>query len=289
VSSVHNGEEIVVVTVRKDPTAKEVWDTLSGINVNEHTEEKGGLTYLSWAWAWSIMMDHYPQLTVKWHGMTDENGVTRDITTYPGGTASVCCSVTIGDDVKREMWLPVMDYKNRAIANPDSRAISDAKQRCLTKCLGVLGLGAYVYAGEDLPRDATLSKAVPKKTPKPKATKKAPEYKATKKAPEYKAPKQSPKKAVEEAKEDRPSLTYAEVSMDHRAMKIDESITDLKKTVTDLHNRGWTPADDAAKKQITDAIKNRDGEALVRLKKEVLALAESAFKLHDAEEGKHDG
>ena len=265
-----------MATVRKDPTAKEVWDTLSGINVNEHTEEKGGLTYLSWAWAWSIMMDHYPQLTVKWHGMTDENGVTRDITTYPGGTASVCCSVTIGDDVKREMWLPVMDYKNKAIANPDSRAISDAKQRCLTKCLGILGLGAYVYAGEDLPRDATPSRAVPEKTPKPKATKKA---------PKYKAPEESPKKAVEEAKENRPSptheLTYEEVS-------VDESITNLKKTVTDLHKRGWTPADDAAKKQITDAIKNRDSEALVRLRREVLALAESAFKLHDAEEEKHD-
>jgi len=261
-----------VATVTKDPTAKEVWDTLSGINVNEHTEEKGGLTYLSWAWAWSIMMDHYPQLIVKWHGMTDESGVTRDITTYPGGTASVCCSITIGDSVKREMWLPVMDYKNKAIANPDSRAISDAKQRCLTKCLGILGLGAYVYAGEDLPRDTTSVKAVPKKTPKPKATKKA---------PEYKAPKKSSKKAVEEAKEDPPSLTYDEVS-------VDESITNLKKTVTDLHKRGWA-ADSAAKKQITDAIKGRDSEVLIGLREEILVLAESALKLHDAEEEENDG
>ena len=253
-----------MATARKDPTAKEVWDTLSGINVNEHTEEKGGLTYLSWAWAWSIMMDHYPELTVKWHGMTDSDGVTRDVTIYPGGTASVCCSVTIGDHVRREMWLPVMDYKNKAIANPDSRAISDAKQRCLTKCLGILGLGAYVYAGEDLPRDVTPPKVVPKKkVAKPKATKK------------------SPKKAAEEAKEDSPSI-------DDTSM-VDGWITDLKETVTDLHNRGWTPADDIAKKHITDAIKNRDGEALVRLRKELLAVAEGALILHDAEEEEHDG
>tara|TARA_R110000764_G_scaffold126230_1_gene213803 strand:+ start:614 stop:1420 length:807 start_codon:yes stop_codon:yes gene_type:complete len=267
VSFVHNGEEIAVATVKKNPTAKEVWDTLSGINVNEHTEDKGGLTYLSWAWAWSIMMDHYPQLVVKWHGMTDESGVTRDITTYPGGTASVCCSVTIGDDVKREMWLPVMDHRNKAIANPDSRAISDAKQRCLTKCLGVLGLGAYIYAGEDFPRDVTPAEAVPKKVPPLRATKKT--------------PKKSPEKAVEEAKQDQPSLTYEEVS-------VDEAITNLKATVTDLHKRGWTPADDAAKKQITDAIKGRDIGALVRLRREILNLAESALKLHDIEEGKHD-
>ena len=219
------------------------------------------------------MMDHYPDLVVKWHGMQDENGVTRDTTTYPGGTASVSCNVTIGD-VRRDMWLPVMDYKNKAIVDPDSRAISDAKQRCLTKCFGIFGLGCYLYAGSDLPRDTTTPELVPEK--------KTPKAKATKKAPEYKAPKKSPKKAVEEAKEDPPSLTYDEVS-------VDESITKLKETVTDLHKRGWTPADDAAKKQITDAIKSRDGEALVRLRREILALAESAFKLHDVEEEKHDG
>lgn len=246
-----------MVVVKKNPTAKEVWDTLSGINVNEHTEDKGGLTYLSWAWAWSIMMDHYPQLTVKWHGMTDEGGVTRDITTYPGGTASVCCSVTIGDDVKREMWLPVMDYKNKAIANPDSRAISDAKQRCLTKCFGILGLGGYIYAGEDLPRDTMPANAAPKETPM-----------------------ESPKEAVEVAKQDQPSLTE-EVS-------VDEAIINLKKTVTDLHKRGWTPADDADKKQITDAIKGRDIGTLVKLRGKILNLAESALKLHDIEEGKND-
>ena len=78
-----------MATVAKNPTAKEIWNTLSQINVNKHTEEKGGLTYLSWAWAWTMMMDHYPNLTVTWHGMKDENGVMRDITTYQA------CHVTL--------------------------------------------------------------------------------------------------------------------------------------------------------------------------------------------------
>ena len=30
-----------------------VFETLNKINVNEHTEKKNGLTYLSWAWAWA--------------------------------------------------------------------------------------------------------------------------------------------------------------------------------------------------------------------------------------------
>jgi hypothetical protein len=33
---------------------KSVWETLSKVNVNDHTEKKNGLTYLSWAWAWGV-------------------------------------------------------------------------------------------------------------------------------------------------------------------------------------------------------------------------------------------
>ena len=40
-----------------------VWKTLSSIDVNNKTEKKGNLTYLSWAWAWGELMDHYPQAT----------------------------------------------------------------------------------------------------------------------------------------------------------------------------------------------------------------------------------
>ena len=32
-----------------------VFSTLNAINCNEHTERKGSLTYLSWAWAWQMV------------------------------------------------------------------------------------------------------------------------------------------------------------------------------------------------------------------------------------------
>jgi len=38
-----------------------IWETLSKVDVSEHTEQKNGLTYLSWAWAWGKVKDHYPQ------------------------------------------------------------------------------------------------------------------------------------------------------------------------------------------------------------------------------------
>ena len=39
-----------------------IWDTLSKIDCSKHIEKKGNLTYLSWAWAYGIMMDNYPEM-----------------------------------------------------------------------------------------------------------------------------------------------------------------------------------------------------------------------------------
>jgi len=139
------------------PTPQEVWDTLSPINVNEHTEDRMGLTYLSWVWAVTTMKENYPQYTVEWHGGSDE---TPDVFYYRDGSAMVACTVRIGQHVSETCWLPVMNpgkgprgakYESRI--NPTSRDISDAKQRCLVKCFAMLGLGLYIYAGEDLPSE----------------------------------------------------------------------------------------------------------------------------------------
>jgi len=142
-------------------TMGEVWDKLSAINVNEHTQQKKAktytLTYLSWSWAWGIMMEHFPDLKITWHGERDWNEGPPDVFYYEGGTAMVACTVLIPNpdgkvDLQRHMWLSVMDYSNNAISHPDSRAISDAKMRCLVKCFAMFGLGHYIYAGEDVPQ-----------------------------------------------------------------------------------------------------------------------------------------
>jgi hypothetical protein len=140
-------------------TPGEVWRTLSAIDVSEHVEKKNGLSYLSWAWAWGVLKQNYPQAEFEfreWPVETepiDKVGPTIDCMMYSDGTASVHCSVSI-DDVGVSMWLPVMDYRNKAIPNPDARSISDSKMRCLVKCIAMLGLGHYIYAGEDLPGSA---------------------------------------------------------------------------------------------------------------------------------------
>lgn len=116
------------------------YNELRKINVNEHTEKKGQLTYLSWAWAVDTLLQH-------------DSGATWEFPEpkYYGETVMVFCNVTaFGKTMK--MQLPVMDNRNNAIVNPDARKISDASMRCLAKCIACFGIGLYIYAGEDLPQ-----------------------------------------------------------------------------------------------------------------------------------------
>jgi len=126
--------------------AKDVWRTLSQVNVGDKIEKKGNLSYLSWAWAWGELMYHYPE----------SNYTFESPSQLADGSVEVSCTVTIRDGEKslsRLMWLPVMDNRNNSIQNPSSRQISDAKMRCLVKCLAMFGLGHYIYAGEDVPQN----------------------------------------------------------------------------------------------------------------------------------------
>ena len=118
-----------------------VWKTLSSINVNDHTKQKGDLTYLSWAWAWSTLMEHYP----------DSSYTYSPPSFLENGTCEVNVSVTVKEKT-HSMWLPCMDNRNKSLVNPSSRDISDARMRCLVKAIAMHGLGAYIYAGEDLPQ-----------------------------------------------------------------------------------------------------------------------------------------
>lgn len=148
-----------------NPKTKSVWETLSAINVNDHIEKKSGFSYLSWSWAWATLMDHYPNSSFYFENQRGENGVLNNdgVISYQDGTAEVRCVMHV-EDITHTMWLPVMDYKNQAIKNPNARDINDAKMRCLVKSMSLFGLGLYIYAGEDLP-DANKQKPAPAADP----------------------------------------------------------------------------------------------------------------------------
>lgn len=160
------------------------------LNVNDKTENKNGLTYLSWAWAWAIFKEAYPTAeyeVVKYNGLPYA---------YDEKTGYMVYTKVTADGVTHEMWLPVMDGANKAMrAEPYEYTVynknhkfaklgEDGKyrdkygneqpeflvkkceaatmfdinktvMRCLTKNLAMFGLGLYIYAGEDLPEDIT--------------------------------------------------------------------------------------------------------------------------------------
>ena len=126
---------------------KSVYETLAAINVNEHTEKKNGLTYLSWPWAWGIVKKHYPDAIYTIYEDASGKFYHDD-----GRTAWVKTGVTIGD-IEHIEYLPVMDYNNRSISldKLTSFHVNTAIQRSLTKAVARHGLGLYIYAGEDLP------------------------------------------------------------------------------------------------------------------------------------------
>ena len=115
-------------------------------DVNSHTEKKNNLTYLSWAWAWAEALKADPTASYKVEMFGDK--CFMDI----NGTAMVFVTATMfGKPMTCQ--LPVMDYRNKAISNPDAFAVNTAIMRCMTKALSLHGLGLYIYAGEDLPEE----------------------------------------------------------------------------------------------------------------------------------------
>lgn len=124
-----------------------VFETLNNINVNGHTEQKNGLTYLSWAWAWAEVKKAFPGAFYTIY----ENAQGLNYHT-DGKTAWVKTGVTI-EGLEHIEYLPVMDFRNKSISVDalTSTDVNKAIQRSLTKACARHGLGLYIYAGEDLP------------------------------------------------------------------------------------------------------------------------------------------
>lgn len=143
---------------------KNYFNELYNVNVNDKTEDKNGLTYLSWVWAWAEFCKRYPDANyevVKFNGLPY---VYDEATGYMVYTKVTILGVT------REMWLAVMDSNNYAMKKEPYKVVTKYKtidvkpatmtdinktiMRCLTKNLAMFGLGLYIYAGEDLPESA---------------------------------------------------------------------------------------------------------------------------------------
>ena len=141
------------------------FEKLYQINVNDKTEEKNGLTYLSWAYAIAEFKKVHPNMTYEVKKF--ENGLPYVYDEHTG--YMVFTSMTV-DGLTHEMWLPVMDGNNKAMKSKPYTIktkygkeivvnaatmfdINKTIMRCLVKNMAMFGLGLYIYSGEDLPED----------------------------------------------------------------------------------------------------------------------------------------
>lgn len=162
---------------------KEQIEKLLKLDVNEMTEKKNGLTYLSWSHAWKVAIQNDPEAVYEVDKYDGKPFLFDENLGY-----MVSTKVTLFGQTKI-MQLPVMDGANKAMKNISYKYttkyngektveaatmfdINTAIMRCLVKNLALFGLGLYIYSGEDLPdgesdgvkKNETTVAGIPKKS-----------------------------------------------------------------------------------------------------------------------------
>lgn len=181
------------ITTNNHQEQRYKFQQLYSLNVNEKTEKKNGLTYLSWAAAWAEFKKVYPNASYR----IIKNPETNLPYFADSQVGIMVFTEVIADQQSYEMWMPVMDSSNRAmklnpyiyqvwdgnkkqyvektVAAATMFDINKAIMRCLTKNLAMFGLGLYIYAGEDLPEVLPVNEEQPTQAvqPKPRRQRKA--------------------------------------------------------------------------------------------------------------------
>ena len=134
---------------------KSTFKTLAAVNVKDRVEKKGRFDYLSWAYAWAMIKDQYPDANRKvYESESNELNYFSD-----GRTGYVKVGVTI-NDVEHIDYLPIMGHNNQSLTldKITSFAVNKTIQRSTVKAIAMHGLGLSLWAGEDL---VDISEAAP--------------------------------------------------------------------------------------------------------------------------------
>ncbi len=146
---------------------KTVYENLSQVDLGEYVRaDQGGNKYITWSDAWATLLKHYPEATFEFH----QDDVGNAFFVSPFGV-EVRVTVTI-DGLKRTFTHPVLNSINksmklegysyttkkgdRQVAPCTTFDINSARMRCLVKCIGMHGLGIYLYRDDLSPEMETV-------------------------------------------------------------------------------------------------------------------------------------
>lgn len=134
------------------------------------TDKSGGrpLSYVSWAYAWGMFKQIYPD--AKYRIIKNEHGLPYFVDPQTG---IMCYTEITANGETHEMWLLVMDYSNKAMKltpyeyskwnykenryeqkRVEAATMFDINKtimRCLVKNMAMFGFGLNIYNGDDLP------------------------------------------------------------------------------------------------------------------------------------------
>ena len=156
-------KETGVASYVPDPPIKrvdDIFNTLYAIDVRPYVFQKGGYDYISWATAVKLLLQNYPlsDWTVTKHKIDIEtNGNTVSIHApyyvdqrVKGYMVEVQVTIVADDgQITRNETLPVINFRNQVIDQPDQMAVNKTIKRCLVKCLANMGLGLRLYEGDN--------------------------------------------------------------------------------------------------------------------------------------------
>lgn len=215
---------------------KSITDVLLKLNVNDYTEKKNGLTYLSWAFAWQKILEI--DETANYVILKNEDGLP-----YFGSNSMgymVFTTITI-NGTTREMWLPVMDGANKSLKDDayeystkygkksveaiNMFDVNKTIMRCLVKNLAMFGLGLYIYAGEDLPEESNEEDKSKSDENKNKQSKKD--------KPQTSTPNKSKKDTPKPTQEDPLKVAKSKIDSIVRS-KVKEKPDEVRKAVSDV-------------------------------------------------------
>lgn len=143
--------------------------------MSKYISYKNGIAFIPWAQELSVCKQYYPKISYVIHERTitliskDEKGNERtEVLSTPcfrtenGNSGWVKITVKNDDDAKplTEIY-PVTDFRNKPIPFEQitSTDINKSVARSLTKCLAKsTGIGLYVYASEEEPKEAQEAK-----------------------------------------------------------------------------------------------------------------------------------
>ena len=139
---------------------KNTFKELSKISVKEKVEKKGQFNYLSWANAWSMCKEKYPDTQRKVY----EDDATGLNFFSDGKTAYVKVGIIV-NGIEHIDYLPVMDFRNNSIPveKITSMDVNTTIQRSTAKAIAMHGLGLSLWIGEDVVESVRPTASAPQR------------------------------------------------------------------------------------------------------------------------------